>query len=279
MNKVALLFSLLFLCAFPPLSAHPELLAQIIQDLENDPENIPLLMEKAQTLIDMEIYDEAEETLIFIEQLQPEVSAESTYLHILLHFSRDEKERAYKMSERGIKAFPNSSLLWDMRGQMFSEDERVSEAIEAFSKSLKLNEEATTGYYMRLAGLILERDAEGDPEKALGVIQEGLTKLGPNSGLLQFRIRLNRDLENFDAALGDIDKLEEQFGFQMNFITDRAKILTLAGRTEEAIKAYDEGIGHINADPANAEKKYMQRMKGNLEEAKAELQPTMAERE
>lgn len=279
MKKVALLFSLLFLCAVSQLSAHPELLAQIIEDLENDPENIPLLMEKAQTLIDMEIYDEAEETLTFIKQLQPEVSAESTYLYVLLHFSRDEKKKAYEMSEQGLKEFPNSYLLWDMRGQMFSEDEKVSEAIEAFSKSLTLNEEASTGYYMRLAGLILKRDAEGDPEKALEVIQDALTKLGPNSGLLQFRIRLNRDLENFDAALGDIDKLEEQFGFQMNFITDRAKILTLAGRTDEAINAYDEAIDHINADPANAEKKYMQRMKGNLEAAKAELQPTVAGKE
>ncbi|MEM7602970.1 MAG: hypothetical protein AAF357_16355, partial [Verrucomicrobiota bacterium] len=108
MKKVALLFSLLFLCAVSQLSAHPELLAQIIADLENDPENIPLLMEKAQTLIDMEIYDEAEETLTFITQLQPEVSAESTYLHVLLHFSRDEKEEAYEMSERGLREFPNS---------------------------------------------------------------------------------------------------------------------------------------------------------------------------
>lgn len=261
------------------MSAHPELLAMIVEELENDPENVPLLIEKSQTLIDMEIYDEAEETLKFIDQLQTEVSAESTYLHILLNFSKKEKERAYEMSDWGIKEFPDSHIIWDLRGQMFSEDERVSEAIEAYTKGLVLNKEASSGYYLRLASLILERDAEGDPEKALGVIRGGVTKLGQNSGLIQFRIRLNRDLKNFDAALGDIDILEEKFGFQMNFATDRANILVLAGRKEEAIKVYDQAIDHISADPANEKKKYMQRMKAKLEAARAELLPIVAEKE
>ena len=280
MKKVILLFSILFPWVASPVSAHPDLLAQIVQDLEKDPENIPLLIEKAETLIDMEIYDEAEATLTFIKQLRPEATAKSTLLQILLTFSKGETEKAYEMSDQGLKEFPNSHALWDMRGQMFREDERISEAIEAFSKGLELNEEAASGYYMRLAGLILERDEEGDPDKALGLIQDGLDRLGPHSGLIQFRIRLNRDLENYDAALEDIDRLEERFGFQMNFATDRARILTSAGRNEEAIEAYDQAIDYIDADPANAEKKYMQRTKARLEEAKVELrQPKEQETE
>ena len=68
-------------------------------------------------------------------------------------------------------------------------------------------------------------------------------------------------------------------------ILGAGSITGIAGGPEKCAKLlttmhYDQAIDYIDADPANAEKKYMQRTKARLEEAKVELrQPKEQETE
>ncbi|MGB0372441.1 MAG: tetratricopeptide repeat protein [Opitutales bacterium] len=266
-------FILLFIWLECQVLAHvtpTQTLAQLEIDLEKDPENTSLLLDKAHLLQLEKRLDESEEILIQVAELESPPSSDAVYLWVSLGMRKELFEDALKMSDGGIEAYPENFFQWQIRGQLFMQMERVDDSVEAFKESLKYDMSGSQRGYVFIARILLGRDEPGDKEHAVSLLNQAIEKLGNLSELHHMCSRLEMELGRYDAALGHIDALIERFGERVTFSMKRAEYLEKAGRYELAIEEYESVLSMLDV---SEESKYG---KNRVIERKAHIEASIS---
>lgn len=255
-------------------------LDQIDRELSEKPNDVSLLTDKAHALIQRGRLNEAEVVLTGIEKLESVRSADATYTQILLYHLKGEDEKAHKLSDWGLKQYPNDYYQWDIRSRLAIKAEDWTEAIKALSQCVTVDPEKDSYNFVLLTRMFLMRDNPGDKEKALSILSERISKIADKtetSQLLQLAISINLDLKRYDDAIGNIAGLEKLYGKQIAYEVRRAKIYEQAGRLEKAVASYESAISMIDSTPKHSQSKQTDRMKVQYIEAKdsilAKLKP------
>lgn len=242
----------LLLCLAPTLRAHlnpDDSLDEIERKLTANPDDVPLLLDKAHVLIVLGQGDKAAATLKHVDALEKERSADTAYLYILLYHKRGELKKAFERSDWGIQQFPENPFQWEIRGRIAQETGRTDEAIHAMRQSLRYRETVNPLNYIQIVTLLLEGNHADSKERTLELLREGIARVDHPSELLHLSIRLNSELARYDQALADMDALETHYGKQVPFAAKRAEILEDAGRNAEAANAYRSAIALLEARP------------------------------
>ncbi len=275
-QKLGLLLLFLFLPNLALAHIEPWMqYGQLERELAENPDDLPLLIDKAHYLIQMGRLDEADVTLQRVEELEPTRSADATYTNILLLQSRGEIEKAFGMSDWGIKQFPDDYYQWNIRAMLSVKAEKYSLAIEALNKCVSIDGEKDPYNYIVITKLLLKRNDKGDKEKALALLNKRISNITNKyeaGQLLQLTISINTYLKRYEEALKNIKRLEKQHGEQIPYTVKRAEILKLAGRYKEAIDAYDSAISILDELPKNRRNKRTDEMKALYMKNKASLQ-------
>ena len=114
--------------------------------LKNDPANVRALYEKSFTLFQMKKYDECE--VICKQLLQGKEYRKEVYVQYgnLLDVTNRQKE-SLELYNKGIREFPDFSLLYFNRGITLTGLQREDEAISSFQQALKLKPLHASSHY------------------------------------------------------------------------------------------------------------------------------------
>jgi predicted Zn-dependent protease len=178
---------------------------------------------------------------------------------------------------------PALSLVDLCRGRAYLEGERPREARPFLDRYLKTRHDDPEGLLVRartLARLGLIKDSETDfarlialsagarpevyveraqalsgggkedLERALGGLDEGISRLGPLVTLELCGIALDLKLARFDEALERVERVARQSSRKETWLVKKAEILKAAGRGAEARNACDAALREIEALPA-----------------------------
>jgi tetratricopeptide (TPR) repeat protein len=274
MKRYLLLLLFLVPGIVPGVLAHmsPDHSLRLVEIKLNDkPNDVSLLLEKARLLIIMREWDNAEAALRQIDEVEKERGVDTLYAYILLYHKRGDLKHAFELSNTGIRQFPENDLQWEIRGSICNDLGKTEEAIDAMSQSLRYRKTVHPLSYIQIATILLGRNHAGDKERTLALLREGIARVDHPSELLHLSIRLNAELERYDQALEDVNKLEMQYGKQVPFAAKRAEVLEKAGRNAEAVKAYRSAIALLETLPEKKQNKQVMHLKEVFQVAVDEL--------
>jgi len=101
--------------------------------------------------------------------------------------------------------------------------------------------------YLERADALL---AAGEPEAALGGLDEGLARLGPVVALATRAIEIECAQGRVDAALARLERLASLASRQETWLARRAEILEDVGRRSEARAVYTAALAEVERLPA-----------------------------
>lgn len=250
-------------------------LAQIERELVAKPDDVSLLIDKAHALLERKRPDEAQAVLTRVDQLQKHRNADATYVYILLYDQQGELDKAQQISDWGIAKYPDDYYQWNIRARLALKAKDLTGAIKALYRCVEIDKDKDAYNYVLLARLLLQRDAKGDKEQALDMLERRITDIAgqtESSQLLQMAISINLELKRYDAALKNIEGLEKLYGKHFPYEARKASIFELAGRKQHAIMAYGEAIKLIDALPERLKTKHTEATKATYQEKKRALQ-------
>lgn len=137
-------------------------------------------------------------------------------------------------------------------------------AILAYQAALDHSEEPSPDLYLDLTDAFLSRGHQFD-DAALNVLEQGMQRLGSLPILIDKAIAVNRNAGRFDAALAQLDSLLAQGQRLPELYHRKGRILTEAGRTEEARQAFQSALSTIEQiPPARQNSAAMQELRAKI---------------
>lgn len=120
-------------------------------------------------------------------------------------------------------------------------------AVKDYDRALAQSERWAPEYYLERAGALA---AEGDAylEQALAGLDDAMQELGPIVTLQRAAIDLETRRHAYDEALQRLDQIK-RWMTPYHWLYERGTILELAGRAEEAHRAYDSALARIESLP------------------------------
>lgn len=73
-----------------------------------------------------------------ITTIEPENPAEHDWLHLLALYNHGKLEQAFNKTNLMLKEFPNSALIYNMQGAIYSKFKQFDESIESYTRALEL---------------------------------------------------------------------------------------------------------------------------------------------
>ncbi|RYD66723.1 MAG: tetratricopeptide repeat protein, partial [Verrucomicrobiaceae bacterium] len=145
------------------------------------------------------------------------------------------------------KGHPKFAPGWLFLAQIEEDKGHRKEAIAAMRQALDLSAKPSPTDVMTCAGWL---DKQGDKNEAIGVLDQGLAKLGVLTGLHQKAIEIEVPLGHYDSALRRVDAMTARFRPSVALSLQRADILENAGRYKEAAAACDNALALLDVMPA-----------------------------
>jgi len=237
---------------FPPMSfAHPDpshTLAEINEHLATTPDDQDTLRSKVDVLLTMDRTAEARKVVEQLLKLSPQ-APENLLQAALVTRSEGDLPAASTQLEALTQSNPTFAPGWDYLARLSHEAGRRDEAIQAQLRFLKEYQSLDPSDYMICAAWLQDRGQPGDDRAALGVLDQGIARVGVLIGLEQAAIQIDLSLENWDSALRRIDALTARFRPSVDLATQRGEILEQAKRYTEAASAFDSAIAILQASP------------------------------
>jgi tetratricopeptide (TPR) repeat protein len=180
-------------------------------------------------------------------------------------------KQAIKAFDQAIKAKPNYPEAWEAKGKMLMDMGDFGGAVQAFDKLIKITPTVTNGWVLRSTALEEGGDlaAAGDcwqqsmaefPDDPTLIFLYGVylnrqkqfeaalvqfdraTAMGSNPFLLMARSAALEHLGRPLAALGDLDRIELEYGPMFMVSKARADLFVSLERYDEPLQAYDLAV-------------------------------------
>ena len=233
-----------------PLIAHPDprhTLEHLEEHLAESPDDPKRLREKAEVLIGTGHPDLARPVVDRLLALSP-VDAENLLLDARILLAKKDPAAPAKASALAA-AHPDFAPGWHLLARIENEQGHTDPAIAAKLRALALEPRPLPGDVLTAAAWLAGRGSPGNAEAAIGVLDEGLAKLGVLTGLHDKAIELELKLGRTDAALRRLDALAARFRPSVDLSLRRAGILENAGRYPEAAAACDSALALLDILP------------------------------
>jgi tetratricopeptide (TPR) repeat protein len=173
----------------------------------------------------------------------------------VLHYRAGDYVEARAALTRYLERFPEHTRALEYRARAAREAGDARAAIADFEAVFVLRDDVNPGSYLSAAELLRELP-DGGVEAALAQLDRGMEQLGVIPQLQQRAIALERDRQDFEAALARHETLAAPLPRSPSWRVGRAELLLELGRPEEAAGELEEAATSLAArrpTPASAE--------------------------
>lgn len=230
MVRIAVLLALCGLAAAPSAFAHGSVdarLTRVDARIAVDPANPGLHAERAGILLDYGQWQEAEAELAVVATLDPEIPALSLGRAVLF-LETGRAEEALAVTAALVEREPELAEGHRQHGRALLRLGRSAEAADALALALRLDPAPIPDDFLELAALL------PPGRESLGVLEDGLARLGPAVPLALTAIEIERKLGLWGEALTRISDLERFYARPEPLLELRARIHLEANEPGEA---------------------------------------------
>ena len=245
MVAVALSFSF---TKTPVAWGHADLLALIDlvgKQIEADPKNAVLYWRRAELYrlhLDWKL---AESDYDHAAQLDPKLAAVDLGRGKLLYES-GQNDRAKVELDKYLDGQPNQADALTTRARVLVKLGQRKAAVTDFTRAIEQMPKPMPEYFVERAQAQAD---EGENEAALRGLNEGVKRFGSSMTLQLYAIDLELALKHFDEALRRLETISNQSERKEKWLARRGEILVLAGRRDEAQKAFGAALDAIRSLP------------------------------
>lgn len=238
-------------CSLPVLAHGPghEEIRQITAQLAEQGDSAQLYAKRAHILQDNQHWLEAMSDLDKAAELDPE-NVDYDLDRAYLSYSAGEYQRSLDFVNLYILRHDSTAEAVLLKARCYRALNQNHEAAEfyelALSDASTLDGEVPLEWYVEFSDTLT---ATGDKQKALQVLEQGISQLGAISVFQVKAAELEVDLEIYDSALERIDQLLAQSQRKDIWLTRRADILASAGREKEAQQTYQQAYAALQQLP------------------------------
>jgi predicted Zn-dependent protease len=137
-----------------------------------------------------------------------------------------------------------------LRAESLLRLDRPGAAAEAFSMAIEARPGAGPALYLARARAQVEAGVGAWPE-ALAGLDAGIAQMGPVPGLVREAIEIEISMGQIDHALERISRASAESGRRETWLEWRGQILENAGRSGEALEAYQDAMGELLETPSS----------------------------
>ena len=247
-----LVCSVLGMLAVHPVAGHGDLhdqIAGVTAQIQTAPARADLYLKRAGLHFHHQEWSEAASDYDRAEKLDPALQA----VHLgraKLFMAMGRHDPAKCEIEKFLAENPSHREALLTRGRIEVAGGRPLPAVADFAKVIELSPQPEPEFYIEQARALASAGGS-HVEEAIGVLDAGTAKLGnlPAMGLLAIELEVR--LKQFDAALDRVDRLSQRSPRKDPWLERRGDILTLAGRSTEALKCYRAAAEAIASLPVN----------------------------
>ncbi len=145
-----------------------------------------------------------------------------------------------------LEGHPEDLIALRVRAELATQRLRPEGAVGFYDRLIRGSSPATPDDYIARARAQLAMGA-GREKIALGGVEQGIEKLGDAVSLVFFAVDLDRQVGEWDRALGRIDRLASYASRKESFQALRGDVLLQAGRRAAAQAAYRSCLESIRA--------------------------------
>lgn len=154
--------------------------------------------------------------------------------------------QALEALNRELDRDPAASRCLVLRARVFGRLGEPASAIRDYRKALALVPQADPDLLLEVSTALA---ANKQSKAALGILDQGIARLGPLPSLVNAAIETELGIGNTEAALRRIDRARDAAPRPEPWMARRASILARAGRTAESRAAWQAILTHISALP------------------------------
>lgn len=242
-------------------------LDKINHSLEHQPNSQKLYIKRSHLFMDIGKLDAALADLQHADTLG---SRKNTLWPYAIYYQLGgELSKAEALATQHLKAQPNFSLALQLRSKIYAEQGRFAKAVRDYQKIVDQQLEKGPAAYIILADLMLMENPT-NTERALNLINQGITTLNNPPQLLRYAIALELESGKYLAAIKHVDLLGINLGDTPEWKRDKAKALESSGDIAGAIAFYQLASDQLQNNP-----KLMKRIKSR-QSLKVELDKKLA---
>lgn len=229
-----------WLCFAPVrVAAHADLILQIeelTKSIDKDPNNVELYLRRAHLRREHLEYDLANSDIEKAYLLSTNL-AQIDLMRGRLYLEWGWPLSAKACLDRFLEREPRSADALVLRARVLNQLNLQRSSIKDYDQALKLMPEPGPDLFVERAQALMMQGRE-QWEDAVRGLDDGLKRLGPLVTLQLFAIDAELKLGRFDSAIGRVDKIAERSPRKETWLARRGEILIQAGRSGEALKAY-----------------------------------------
>lgn len=229
-----------WLCFAPSRAeAHADLILQIeelTKSIDKDPNNVELYLRRAHLRREHLEYDLANTDIEKAYLLSTNL-AQIDLMRGRLYLEWGWPLSAKACLDRYLEREPRSADALVLRARVLNQLNLQRSSIKDYDQALKLMPEPGPDLFVERAQALMTQGRE-QWEDAVRGLDDGLKRLGPLVTLQLFAIDAELKLGRFDSAIGRVDKIAERSPRKETWLARRGEILIQAGRSSEALKAY-----------------------------------------
>ena len=229
-------------------SAHEDLLLQIerlTRQIEQEPERAILYFRRGELHRMHEDWKAAREDLERAGARDPELAVVDLALGRLWNQSGDARQARVALDRFLARQPVHGEALIERARAKVRLDQRAS-ALEDYTRGLQHLEQPRPENYIERAEILR---SEGRLDEALRGLEEGLRKVGEALPLQLAILDLELETAQVDSALARLEAIALRSERQDLWLARRGEILSQAGRTPEAIQAFQAALASIGALP------------------------------
>lgn len=221
--------------------------------IAKEPDNAGLYLQRGRLLLEDRHFESAVRDFRSALRIDPQLRAAHYFQGEALLGSGNAAgaEREARAFLAGLGAEDRGGLMRGYRlfGQSLLEQGRTLDAAGAFRTALGHAPEPDPAHYRECAAAYAAA-GPGHRETALGVLDEGIARLGPLSVLQEMAVDLELQAGRPDGAVRRLDALIAQGQGRERWLQRKGEILLHAARTAEARQAFEAALSAIEALPS-----------------------------
>jgi tetratricopeptide (TPR) repeat protein len=152
--------------------------------------------------------------------------------------------------DKFLKTNPAHVAALMARARVLVRMKHYAEAVRDYDGAIAKSPEPEPEDFIERAHAVVAQGTQ-HTEEALDGLDEGIRKIGPIVTLQLPAIDLELQRKNYDGALARIDTLETQAERKESWLFRKGEILKMAGRPEEAEKAFQDALAAWESLPAH----------------------------